>query len=126
MNVKLHEKPRQHPKTGGQQDHHFADLALSEQAAQQAAQQEARKREQEARDADRRIKEKEGQLDQKLTAAEIREKKLKEAEERTQTIEKKVTETLDQVKAKLEQTSSLSQEEAKSDGASRIRTLGLA
>jgi len=59
------------------------------------------------------VREKEVQIDQKLSAFDNREKKLKEQEERTQSIETKVSETLEQVKQKLEQTSAMSQDDAK-------------
>ena len=104
-------KAKEHLQTA---EHQARNRARNiEQAAQQEAAKDAKRRENEARDADRRVKEKETQLEQKLSQAELRDKKLKETEERLQNTEKKVTETLDQVKIKLEHTSNMSQEEAK-------------
>jgi ribonuclease Y len=104
-------KAQEHLKTA---EHQARNRARNiEQAAQQEAQKDARKRETDGREADRRTKEKETQLDSKLSAAELREKKLQETEARVQQTETKVSETLEQVKSTLEKTSSMSQEEAK-------------
>ena len=84
-----------------------------EQAAKAEADKDARKREQESRDQERRVREKESQLAQQISATEAREKKIKEQEERLAQIETQKTETLTLVKQKLEQTSAMTQDDAK-------------
>ncbi len=84
-----------------------------EQAAQQAADKDSRKREQDSRDQERRVRDKEIQLEQKIASTSQMESRLKDQEEKNRQAEHTILETLKQVKQKLEQTSSMSQEEAK-------------